>query len=191
MSRFTFAIILSLTAIALFVFGVLPAWSEVSAVRLDVRKLIRVSDELQAIAKTRDELTEQYNVIPQGDLVRLSAVLPQGLASAQFLRDMEALTARHSMFLKNLDFIKQPASGPASVQIQLPAQRLYAPVSVSFSIRGSYESFRAFLVDLEKMIRITDISSIAFTAQTVVPKEGAVGPVFFEYALKGTIYSSR
>ncbi|MFY9461959.1 MAG: type 4a pilus biogenesis protein PilO [Candidatus Sungiibacteriota bacterium] len=191
MSRLTFAIILLVAGAALFIFGVLPAWEDVSAARLEIRKLIRVNDELQAIAKTRDELTEQYNSISQSDLVRLSAVLPQGLDSAQFLRDMEALATRHGLFLKSLDFIKQPTTVTVSASIQLPATRLYAPANVSFNVRGTYESLRAFLVDLEKMIRITDISDITFTAQAAVPKEGVIGPALFEYALKGAIYSSR
>ena len=191
MPRLTFAIILLAAAALLFVFGVLPAWNDLGAVRLEIRKLIRVNDELQAIAKTRDELTEQYNAIPQSDLVRISAILPAGFASAQFLRDMEALATRHGLFLKNLDFVKQPAPAAISSSIQLPATRLYAAANVLFNVRGTYESLRAFLVDLEKMIRITDISDITFTAQAAVSKEGAIGPQLFEYALKGVIYSSR
>ncbi|MDO8500180.1 MAG: type 4a pilus biogenesis protein PilO [bacterium] len=185
MSRFTIAIISLAAAAAILIFGVLPAWNSVGVARLEIKKLISVNDELQVIAKTRDELTAQYNTIPASDLTRLSSILPQKLSSAQFLRDIEALTTRRGLFLKSLDFVKQP-SPTLSAQIQVSSQRLYIPASVSLNVRGSYDSLRAFLADLEKMIRLTDISDISFTAQSSVP-----GSQVFEYALRGSIYFSH
>lgn len=187
MSRLTFAIILFVAAAGVFIFGILPAWQEVGAMRLEVRELIRVNDELVAIAKKRDELTAQYNAIPQTDLFKLALILPRGLGSAQLLRDLEALATRHGLFLKSLDFVKSaPTSAVAQIQAGVPAQRAYATANMSFNVRGTYDSLRAFLVDLEKMIRVTDISDISFTAQSSVP-----GTQIFEYALKGAVYFSR
>lgn len=185
MSRLTFAIILLVASAAILIFGVVPAWKDVSAARLEIRKLIKVNDELQSIAKTRDDLTAQYNSISQSDLTRLSSILPKGLGSAQFLRDMEALATRHGLFLKNLDFVKS-AAPTAVAQIQLPSQRPYASANVSFNVRGTYDSIHSFLIDLEKMIRVIDVSDISFTAQSSVP-----GAQIFEYALKGSVYFSR
>lgn len=186
MTRLTFAIVLLVLASAIFVFGLFPAWSGVQMARAEIQKLIRLNDELQEIARIRDDLTAQYNAIPQSDLNKLSAMLPSGFGSAQFLRDMEALATKYGMFLKNIDFVTKEKT--QTTQIQLPVQRLVASIDVSFNARGSYESFRSYLKDLEKMARIIDISDISFSGvQLAVEK----GPVLLEYSMKGVTYYLR
>ena len=186
MPRFSFAIVLLVIAAAVFFFGLFPAWQGVQAVRAEIQKLIRLNDELQEIAQIRDQLTAQYNAIPQSDVNKLSAMLPSGFGGAQFLRDMEALATKHGMFLKNIDLVTE--AKPQTTQIQLPSQSLVAPLDVAFGMRGNYESLRSFLRDLEKMVRIVDLSNISFSGIQSVDQKG---PVLFEYSLKGVTYYSK
>ena len=186
MPRFAFVIVLIGLVAAVLVFGLLPAWSGVQTVRPEIKKLIRLNDELQEVARIRDELTVQYNAIPQGDLNKLSTMLPSGFGSAQFLRDMEALATKHGMFLKNIEFVTKEKT--QTTQIQFPAQRLVASIDVSFNTRGSYESFRSYLKDLEKMVRIIDISDLSFSGVQLAEQKG---PVLLEYSMKGVTYYLR
>ena len=155
-------------------------------VRAEIQKLIRLNDELQEISQTRDQLTAQYNAIPQGDLNKLSAMLPSGFGGAQLLRDMEALATKHGMFLKNIDLVTEAKT--QTTQIQLPAQRLVAPLDVAFNTRGTYESLKSFLRDLEKVVRIIDLSDISFSG---IQSADQKGPVLFEYSLKGVTYYTK
>lgn len=189
MTRFTFGILLIFTAAGIFISGVLSSWKEISALRVEIGGLIKVNDELQEIAKIRDELTEQYNAIPPSDIAKLSSILPSGPGTAQYLRDIELLATKYGIFLKSIDFIKQERP---TTQIQLPQQRLFTPLGIAFSLKGSYDSLRLFLRDLEKVIRITDISEISFSAQQAAGAAGQAQQLqALEYALKGTIYHAR
>lgn len=181
MSRSIFSILLLFIAAGAFVFGVIPAWNEMGALRKEIQGSINLNDELQEIALARDELTAQYNAIPQANLQKLSSVLPSGLATSQFLRDMEALANRHGMFLKSIDFVRREER-PDS-RILLPSQQASVPVNVSLAVKGQYASFRSFLNDLEKMIRITDVSDVSFGAPS---GEGA--SALLEISIKGSIY---
>lgn len=184
MARLTFAILLLITAAALFFFGVVSAWQDVRALQAEVNQFEAVNTELETIQQKRDQLTEDYNTISAEDLSKLSLMLPADFGTSQFLLDMEALAGQRAVFLKNIDFLK--AEKPGGAQIQLPSQRLYAPIGLSFTMRGTYESLRAFLRDLENMVRVTDISEISFTAGQTAGA-GAV----FDYALRGTTYYLR
>lgn len=184
MARITFALLLLAAAGAVFFFGVAPTWQSVRALQADVNDSLSVRDELLSIQQKRDDLTQSYNQISSEDLAKLSSILPAGFGTSQFLREMEVLAGNRSMFVKNIDFLKadKPASGP----IQLSSQRLYAPIGISFGVRGTYESFRSFLRDMENMVRVTDIAEISFTASA-----GTGGSPVLDYAMKGTIYYLR
>lgn len=185
MSRLTLAIIFLLIAGAAFFFGVASEWEKVRSLRREIAGLIRINDELQEIAATRERLTNEYNSIPRGNFAKLSEILPPRLATAQYLGDIETLAARHGVFLKSIDFVKE--TKPVTGQIRLPVGRFSNAVNVSLSLRGSYESFRALLRDLEKLVRITDVSEISFGAQAVAAQQSPL----LEYSLKGSIYYAK
>ena len=45
-----------------------------------------------------------------------------------------------------------------------PNSKKYGTISLTFSVTSSYESFLAFLADIESSQRLVDVSSLAFSA---------------------------
>lgn len=187
MMRPTIALLSFLAAGGIIAFGIFPLRNEIRDARAEIDGLIREYDELQEIAGVRSKLTAEYNAIPSQDLSRLSSMLPSGFATGQYLKDIEALSARHGLFLQSIDFVRKDQ--PSSSAVRLPSQQRFTPLEVSFTVRGPYEIFRLFLVDLEKLVRITDVTNISFVAQpfSEIPESKAASPLF-EYALRGLIY---
>lgn len=187
MIRFVIALLSFIAAGGIIAFGVFPLWNEIGSAREEVAGLIREYDELQEISEARSKLTAEYNAIPAQDLSRLDDILPSGFETGQYLKDIEALSAQHGLFLQNIDFVRKDQ--PSSSAVRLSSQQRFTSLEVAFRVRGPYNLFRLFLADLEKLIRITDVTSISFAAQTLagVPGSEAVSPSF-EYALRGLIY---
>ncbi|MBI2639797.1 MAG: type 4a pilus biogenesis protein PilO [Candidatus Sungbacteria bacterium] len=184
MTRFVFSIIFLFISVVVFFSGVFPAWQKVTDLQVEIAEFTALNDELQDIAGVRDELMGQYNSISQTDLNKLSAMVPRGLGSAQFVRDIEALAKRHGMFLRSIDFVSQEK--PTTSQLKLPTERQVIPVDVSLKMLGSYESFGAFLRDLEKTVRIVDVADISFGTRQQDAREGPL-----EFSLNAATYYSR
>jgi len=183
MTRIALSIIFLFTSAAVFFVGIVPAWQGVGDIRSEIAGLSALNDELQDISGVRDELMAQYNSISQTDLNKLSFMVPRGFGSAQFVREIESLAKRHGMFLRSIDFVSKDKS--AGTQIKIPEKRQVTTIDVSLKMLGSYESFSLFLRDLEKMVRIVDITDISFGTRQTDPK----APL--EFSLSGTTYYSR
>ena len=178
MSRLTIGIILLFTTAVIVFLLIVPQWKEVGATRTEIARLQALNDELTKLAEQRDLLTREYNAISESDLTKLHGIVPRGQDTGTALVDFESLTAKNGLFLSRIDF-----SGEATQKGGLvPSEaRLVTPMPVSLAVRANYGSLRAFLGDLENMLRIFDVSDISFGGGQATSDQ-------FEISLKGKMY---
>lgn len=177
MSRFSVAVILLVITAAIAFFVIVPRWQAVQEARSTVAELQTFHDQLVALAARRDELTRQYNQIPEDDLTRLHAMVPAGRDTAAFLVDLEAIAQHAAVSIDQVDFASADKSTGALPKSEA---RDYAVIPVGLSLHGSYENFRAFLNELERDQRLTDVGEINFSAAAAGQSSPAV--------LRGAIY---
>lgn len=165
----------------IFLFGTLvvvffylgPEWQTFRGIQKEISGLSRISSELDEIAEERDTLIELINTISAEELARINTSLPQGAHAADFLVFLERLTAEHGVVLKSVDLASfteekrgisgQPTPG-GTVLIPAPSQTV-KEFPVTIQISGTYESFKAFLENLEKNLRLVDVDSFSFISQ--------------------------
>ena len=144
--------------------------------------------ELEDIAADRDKLIDIYNSITQADIDRLGKMLPSGPNASSFLTNLEFLALKNNLQLKRLDFIGDTSSNVSrsssipTPSAAIPAARAGENLSelpLSISIEGSYESFRNYLKDLEKSVRLLDVNEINF---------GLIRPNIYEFTVKAKAY---
>ncbi|PIP73978.1 MAG: hypothetical protein COW88_00175 [Candidatus Lloydbacteria bacterium CG22_combo_CG10-13_8_21_14_all_47_15] len=160
--RFLLPILLLAISIGIYIGLIEPLNRDVAHIKAGVAEFdtaLAKAKELQAV---RDGLIGRYNEFPLSDLERVEKLLPDNVDNVRLIMDIDNIANRYKMALKNTRIIargqEQPGGGmPAGV----------GTVGLSFSVSAPYETFLAFLNDLEQSLRIVDIGSITFTAGDV------------------------
>lgn len=169
--------------VGLFYLG--PEWQKFQTLRQENRQLQQTSGELDGLTERRNTLIEEINAISKEQRNTIVQALPEGAAAADFLVNLEAMTKKRGLALKRVDLastvevkggVGQPKAGGIATATQTKGAILEFPVSLN--VAGSYESFKEFLQDLEKNLRLIGVQEISFIA----PSRG--GTVDFTMRLK-------
>lgn len=183
MARLFIIIILIFAAVVIGVFYLRPQWQQFQILQKESENLRNIATELDDLIQNRDALIKIINTVDKQDLQKIDHALPKGQRSAEFLVLLETLANRNNVVLRQVDFIDagepqsgQPRPGGAIIAPGIGAIKEFP---ISMNVSGSYEASKSFLRDLERSLRIIDISSVSFSASS---KDQ------FEFILKGKTY---
>ncbi|OGZ96737.1 MAG: hypothetical protein A3J10_03630 [Candidatus Sungbacteria bacterium RIFCSPLOWO2_02_FULL_54_10] len=180
MPRIFIAVILFAATLLLSVFYLRPEWDRFQTLRTDVAELEQISSEFDELIANRDKLLSLINSISKENLGRVDRMLPQGPHASDFLVSMEALTIQNSVALRRIDLVSpegdksdaQPQRTGAGQGTPRPAGAVSSPRPVkevqslpfNLQVAGSYASFKKFLADMERNLRLIDVENISFSA---------------------------
>ncbi len=139
-----------------------PTYERIKVIRAEeatYEEALTRSKELQQI---RDQLLSRYNTLPQEDLARLEKLLPDNVDNVRLILDFDALASAYGMRIRNVE-LETNDSRASRGQVGAN-ESVYDSLILSFSVTGSYDTFRAFLADLEQSLRLVDITSVSFTS---------------------------
>ena len=113
-----------------------------------------------AIGQKRGTLVTKMEAITSDNLTRLQALLPDNVDNIKLVIDMNQIAENHALTLKNVKL--DTAAGTDQTKIGQDNKK-YGTVGLSFSVSSSYENFQNFLADLEKSLRLVDITDLSVT----------------------------
>lgn len=166
MKRFM-PIVLILLAIALFFGYVRPTWD--GAIAADNAQIASYNSALDASAKfsaQEAKLEQGRNALPQDQLDRLSAFLPDNVNNVQLILDLNSLANKSGMVLSNFntssavngsDSSASAGSGSASFT---PSASPIDSLTLTVAATGTYDSFRSFLAGVEQSLRPLDVEGL-------------------------------
>jgi Tfp pilus assembly protein PilO len=179
--KFISSILFIIISIVLFFTVIDPIYGEVRQLRTDVATYNTALDNSTELQKTRDSLIETYKNVKTEDKDRLAHFLPSTIGNIELILEIEKLANLHGMPIGNIKFdtksLESPdttTSGTSNVVVAEtnPADSLpYGIFPMQFIIEGKYDTFVAFLKDLEHNLRLVDVKSISFD----VPPPNAPG----------------
>lgn len=115
--------------------------------------------------QAREQLSEKENSFPVDGRERLAKLLPDTVDSVRLIIDIDNLALKYGLRLKNVKVNTGGASQTQDLTNMLGAdQGKYSAMSLSFSVTAPYENFVAFVKQLERSLRLMDITSIAFNS---------------------------
>ncbi|MBI5742781.1 MAG: hypothetical protein HZA25_03005 [Candidatus Niyogibacteria bacterium] len=132
---------------------------KVSAKRTERASLQDVLKRFEDIKKTKNDLINAYNSVSEENLARFNKMVPANASEGDLLVAFEKMSKSNCLLLKTIE-IKPVAKQDAGILIV--KEDPYDTVSITATLDGSYDSLKAFLGDLEKSLRITDITSFSF-----------------------------
>lgn len=113
-----------------------------------------------AIRQKRDALVTKRGEISPTDLAKLEELLPDNVDNIKLVIDMNQIAQNHNLSLKNLKLETATKSEPNKLGQD---NNKYGTVGLSFSVNSSYDNFQNFLTDLEKSLRLVDITDLSVT----------------------------
>jgi Tfp pilus assembly protein PilO len=171
---FYFWVILSLSLLVAFGLGfgtLFPKSQQLQTMKNMIQKRqqkIEVEQEyFLNIRQIKDKLAEY----PEA-LAKIGSALPFGHSVPSLLNFLQKASSQSGLILKEISpFTISPAGEATSVKA----------TQLSFTVVGSYNSFKSFITTLEKSARLIEIESISFSS----PKEGDL----FTFSLRITTHS--
>lgn len=115
------------------------------------------------IKKKRAALVDKMNSISPDNLTKLESLLPDNIDNIQLIIDMNNIADRHGLTLKGAKL----DTSTKNDQNKLGADNnKYGTVGISFSVTASYDNFQNFLKDLERSLRLVEITDLSVTGST-------------------------
>ena len=158
-------IILVAVAVGLFYTFIDPTYKEVQELKQEEQKFddaLQKSRELQAL---RDTLLAQYNSFSENDLERLNKMLPDHVDNVRLALDVNSVASQYSMRIKNITVSDAPRAvrrTGSNVLGELPDT--FESVTISFVVASTYNNLIAFIKDLERSLRVVDLTELSFSS---------------------------
>ena len=169
MNKLTFSILLGLSTALLLIFFVIPEFQGIPVEAERRAKLQAVLQKFDNIRIKKEEIVANYSGISEADVLRLDRMIPSNPEIGQLLVNLDLLVRKNFLQMTGIQFQKlssgdtgrpRNAAEAAAVTQKLVA---FSKLPISMSLVGSYENFRQFLIDLESVIRLSDVRNVNFS----------------------------
>ncbi|OGI63446.1 hypothetical protein A2818_00780 [Candidatus Nomurabacteria bacterium RIFCSPHIGHO2_01_FULL_40_12] len=148
-----------------------PIYNDIFKLQAQVVSYNEALGNSKMLENERDKLTSKYNSIDPNNLMKLAKFLPGNIDNIRLILEIEQIASPFGMVLKDVKYNttidKNAASGtlgsPQGVVVQ-SLRKDYGVWDLEFSTVSTYNNFINFTKDLEKNLRIVDISSIEFSS---------------------------
>lgn len=187
------SIILILASVGLFWGFINPTYTANTGSSENTGKSIKElqveeQDYQDAITKTkeieriRDSLNDKFKTIQKSDVDKLSKLLPDHIDSVRLIIDINNIGNRFGMSLRNISLsVSGAEKGKTAAEVRQssevgsslggfaagiigPDDKKFGSAQLTFSVSGSYENFVQFLREMERSLRIVDVTSLSFKA---------------------------
>lgn len=157
------ALILGLVAALIWV--VVPKYDSVSSLMKEISVLQSDLDKKIEIKQKIDDLEARYETY-KGQIAKVSEILPPTKDYPGLLVTIQQLASTAGMMMNNIDVKDVEAAavkGIIKTKTSPAEEEVFKKMTITMTVSGSYEQFKAFLNLLETNIRIIDVDSVDFT----------------------------
>jgi Tfp pilus assembly protein PilO len=113
-----------------------------------------------AIRMKRQALIDKQSKINPDNLVKLEKLLPDNIDNIKLIIDMNQIAKNHNLTLKNVKLDTSIKTNPNKLGVDTSK---HGVIGLSFSVSSSYDNFHNFLTDLEKSLRLVEITDLSVT----------------------------
>lgn len=183
MNKVIFQVVMIVVSVGLFFTFVDPLYRStdtlkpgIKMLKEEISKYDQAIDKSEELVRERQRLLAVSNSMDQGDREDLERLLPDSIDNIRLLIDIDSIALRYGLVLKNLRFTgdgTNKAGGPAAKGgaseaagggkqgITIGGNETVGVVAFGFSVSARYDTFKEFLRDLEKSLRLLDVTDLA------------------------------
>ncbi|MSU44709.1 hypothetical protein EXS45_00800 [Candidatus Nomurabacteria bacterium] len=173
--RFILPLILIGISVTVFFVYSNPIYSNIGELRMKTASFNEALSNSKALESERDKLTTKDNSIDPNDKIRLHKLLPDNIDNIRLILEIEQIALPYSMILKDIKYspsVDKNNTAPVGGDVQITegggeqTSQDYGIWDLEFNTTGTYDNFLNFTRDLQRNLRIVDISSIQFSSST-------------------------
>jgi len=162
--------IIIVLAIGLFIGYIRPTWDgQVAEAQTEIANYNSALDAASRFSAKEAALETERNQLPQDQLDRLNAFLPDSVNNIQLILDLNALAARSGVTLSNFATSETPNASEDPTQAASAngaftgAASPVDSLTLTLSASGTYSAFRTFLSGIEASLRPLDVTALSVT----------------------------
>ena len=148
---------------ALFFLYIDPTYGRVKELLSEQGQIDQALSRSKELQDVRDSLLARYNTFPTSELDRLQKLVPDHVDNVRLILDLDSMAAKYGMRVRDVDIGGEAVRQDAGTSIGSD-DSAYESVVLSFTVSGTYDTFRQFLADLERSLRLVDIVGLQFKA---------------------------
>lgn len=145
-----------------------PTYKTIQETLKEEEEFNHALDKSKELQEVRDKLLSKYNTLSEEELNRLSKLLPDHVDNVRLILDIDRMASAYGMRIKNVVIGNKEENGKLAIG---PDTIAYQSVLLSFSIASSYDTLKDFIRDLEKSLRIVDITDISLASSKSILEE--------------------
>lgn len=158
MKAFT-PIILIAISIATYYMYISPKYADVQKLVAEKARYVDTLKKAGELKTKRDAILADYSAVPPEDIDRLKKIIPDKFDSVLMVRHLDTVASKYGMVIKGVKIAEQKAE--TREQAVAPQSEQYKTISVTFSVKGTYDQFLKFLKDLESGLYLMDVSKLS------------------------------
>lgn len=144
-----------------------PQYKEIQALQVQSQELEQVLSNARRLQSIRDSLLDKRNELSNSDLARLEKMVPENVDNVKLILELQSVANQYGLEIQTAS-TDQEQEGQAEEQnarsfVDIES-RDYGIIALDFNIVGTYHNFLAFLADIERNLRITDVRSLGFVS---------------------------
>lgn len=165
-----FALLLIISSAGIIYVLFIPTYQGVQSVMEEKGQYEKALNDSRAVEERQSVLGSKYNEMAPADVDRLEKMIPNSIDNIRLIIEVDKIAQRYNMTLEN-PIVSQQKDSVTSLQAIIAgvpgASSLYGVGNMSFDVTGSYETYIAFIKDLEKSLRLMDITAITLSDEKV------------------------
>lgn len=180
-----FSLLLIAASIGVFVAFVKPKYDALQTVRNSVSSANTNLQTADKLAESREALISTYNSISKADLDNLQTLLPDTVNNIRLIIQINSLATKNGLsLLRNVEYQSEQDAPAAAQDAAESSARPYGEFTIAFQTSGQYQNFLSFISDLEKNLRLVDITKVEFTTNDSPTAQTAASNITYKISLK-------
>lgn len=163
--NFLAPVLFVLISAALFWGFIDPTYARIKDLRAEEDSYNQALNRSKELLNVRDQLIARFNAFPQTSLARLEKLVPDHVDNVRLILDLDAIAVKYGMRVKNVNISSDTTRADRGALGN--GDTPYESVVLSFAVSGTYDTFRQFLADLERSLRLVDVVGVSFTTNEV------------------------
>jgi hypothetical protein len=174
MNRNITALILIVLAIGIYFTYTSGQIAVLNSIQATNNQYLSAIDNAKKLINLRDSVLNQYNAISDVDKTRLNKIVPDNIDNIRLTIDISGIAARHGITATGITTSADAKSSAATpIANTMPGHGSLAAgpssngslstVTVSFGVTTTYPNFISFLQDLERSLRILNVTGITLS----------------------------
>ena len=153
-------VFLLIASVGLFFGYIDQTYKEIKSLMVEEQKFDGALDKSKELQEARDTLLSRYNEFSSSDLEKLRKLLPDNVDNVRLILDIDGIASRYGMRTKNVITTRSSASAEGVIGT---TGKPYETVTLSFTVTATYKNIISFLRDIEKSLRIVDVTELSLT----------------------------